>query len=917
MKSRLEQRDCARNNSLIDNRRFRWASLVLRRFSECLTREAMVQCLKTLPDSLEAMYTDVLMRQIPKNYRKEARLMLMWLTYSLRPLRLRELASVASLPEPKDVLRICTSSLIILSQEAVQPYGQSVDAAWLTFTQLDWEEVTIVKFDHFSVKEYMMSEGLSASSANPASSFYVPPPLAHLSMAELSVSYLLGTNGSHFTEADVYVERTLEIPSDDEAPEVHEEVHRIHKGRLGVPLWPEFPLLEYSTFWHRHVREVDAIVAKLGSADATQPKASDLKAETQSTLRQSEKLRSQIHRLFCDAFSQSFRNWVYLLGRFTREIPSEPSEALSPIWLASRLNLPDTVQRLLQYETKVGRSIDFVYQSDPQSDPLADPQRDFERPPIQIAAKYGHLKVLSLLLETDMLVEQSDLAPMVKDFTQHGGAVLGTILEARPHLTITEHIVESAVRASERDDVYMYILGLPGHANPSKAVFEYIVKKIGWYSDGNVVDVGLVKTILRRGDDIGYNRGEIMEASIQGEGSGRITELVSDRSKAPSISHSILALMVANESCGADMLAVVLEHYKDVKISQDLLTLMFANSECGAKMLALVLRHRKGIRISQDLLVAAASARDGTNFRLLLDYDENIEVSENAVTAAAGNPYGGPAIFWTISSHNKKVKVSEATLEAAARNWSEGPYLISVVSSLDEKIEVTEDTLKAAAKTSSANFSAILGLNKKIEISEDVLKVAARSFPDGVRIFSIVLDYDKNIEVSEDTLIALLTKYPWDREGTLWAVLNRSKKVEVGEELLKFAARNKDSAVKMFWTLVGLKKNIVISVGVMDAIAEDERVGRDILDVLMDHSNCENGVPSGFESLEEMKGGLGLSGRNRHFDECQLRVSWEMMRAIVRWEPDGIDFLMAHKRPNVTFARETTQPVPSDPNPST
>ena len=902
MKSRLNQRFCPRSNSLTDNRRFRWASLMQRRFSECLDRETMERSLETLPDSLEAMYADVLMRQIPKDYREKARLMLMWLAHSIRPLRLRELASLALLPEPMDVCRICTSSLVTLSREVVRSSKRSVETTWDTSSKRDSEEDIIVKFDHFSVKEYMTSERLLASSANPASYFYVSPLLAHLSIAELSVSHLLNTNGSHFTEADVCVERTVEYSYYDEAPEVYEEVHKDKKGDIGVPLWPDFPLLEYSTFWYRHVWEADAIDAKLGPADATQPKPSDLTAEAQSTLCQLENLRTQIHRLFCDAFSQSFKNWVLLLELFTREFPYTPSEAPAPIWLASLLNLPDIVQNLLQSETISGGSMDFVR--------FSERQPDFERTPIQIAAKNGHLKVLNMLLKTDMRVEQSDLAYMVLGLGRHGGAVLSNILEARPHLTVTERIVEFASRRCNQHEIYRCILDSPGLVNLSKAMFEFIVKNMGWISRPSVFDVGLVETILKRGDDIGYSRGETIEASVQ----RRNSEFISDRQKAPSISQNVLALMVANEDCGADFLAVALERYKGIHISQDLLALMVANTRCGAEMLALVLRHRKGIHISQELLVAAGSIDDGKIFDLLLDYDENIEVGEDAVKAAAGNSFGGPKIFSAIFSHNKKIEVSEATLEAAARNNLSGEDIISAILNLDEKIEFTEDTLKVVAGNShgAGIFAAILGYNKNIEVSEDILKVAARNKYEGARIFLAILDHDKNIEVSEDTLIVALTNCWGIEEDIFWAVLSHNKTIEVGDKTLKFAVRNKWKGANMFWALVSLKKKIVISMEVMDALDEDREVGMHILDVLMDHDNCENEVPSDFTSLEEMKS--SLPDRNRHFHKCKFGVSWQTVRDGARWEPEAIDFLIAHKRSNVTFARHTTKAISSNSN---
>ena len=821
-----------------------------RRFSVCLDHETMQQALETLPDSLEAMYADVLMRQIPKDYREKARLMLMWLTYSIRPLRLRELAFVASLPDPMDVRRICTSSLVTLSREFVRSSKQSEGTTW----NKDWmhrSEEDIIKFDHFSVKEYMMSEVLLASSGDSASYFFVPPLLAHLSIAQSSVSHLLDTNGSHFTEEDVHGKRRAEL--DEEVDGVSEQdvdvdtKRHVAVQRWPVNPWPEYPLLEYSTFWHRHVWEADAIDARRTSFDTTKINPSKSKAEDQSSPSRAENSRIQIHRLFCGTFPQSFKNWVLLLDLLTHEMLWKWPGVPSTIWCASLLNLPQSVQRLLQSEMDYGRSMVF--------DCFSKRQPEYARTPIQIAALCGHLKVLSVLLETDMPVEQSEFGDLVRDLDRNAGAVLNAILKSRPHLTITERIVERRRWGNSQSEIYRYILDSPGLVNLSKAMFVFIVKNF-W--DSSAVDVGFVEAVLRRGDSIGYSRGEMMEASVHGEESGRSSELVSGRYHQPSVSQKVLELMVVNERSGSRMLAVVLEHYKGVKISQDMLTLIVANcyrgaamlidvleydnevqigqdllmlmvaaTTCGTDMLAVVLKHRKGIRISQDLLVAVffnyGSGR-GKTIDLILEYDETIEVSEDMLKAAAGNWSGGEDIFSAIFKHNKKTKVNEDTLIAATGNTSSGAYILSAILSHDKETEVSENTLRAAA----------------------------RNDWNGGDIFSAILIHTKNI---------------------------------------------------------------IISMEVICAIAENNKLGIHMMNLLMDHGSCDLELNGHFKfsgGLEEvMSDKLRL---HNSYDNCELSISQEMMEAAARWEPDVIEFLIAHKRPNVTFTRSTTRPIPDDPN---
>lgn len=671
-----------------------------RKFSQCLDRKAMDKALENLPKTLEDMYADILTKQIPEEHREQTRLILMWLAYSIRPVRLGELASAALIDEPTDVLQICSTSLITFSRETICLSEEATGTAWMKDPIRESEEDIIVKFDHFSVKEYLMSEELLASSGGPVFYFFVPPLLAHLSIAQQSVSYLLGTNGSPFTKEEMYVTRTEErVYYDMDGDPEPGNTKLFTEYHLATKYWAEFPLLEYSTFWHRHVWEADAIEARLAAVDASKPNSSTLKADTQSILSQAENLRIQIHKLFWGEFSQSFENWFRLLTIFTYEIPYKKSHYLyynqkfsgvpSPLWLASLLNLPDTVRRLLQSEMGPGER-DFVC--------FLEHQPDFDRTPVQIATKCGHLKVLKVLLETDVQIQQSEFAHLVQNLERNTSAVLNTILEACPHLRITKHIVERTFRQKgAQADCYKFILNSPNLVNLTKAMFVLMVGNVRCNSASRAADVELVEAIMRRGEDVGYSRDEMTGALVQSEKCEQSTGLSNDRNRTLSINQDLLALMYANKYCGARMLAIVLVNYKgvqiseellawivadrgknlladvlkqckDVQISQKLLASMITKGHYEPEMLAVVFKHRKGIHISQDFLVSAVTYLFKGHRKLLdliLDYDRSIEVSEETLRAAAGE-YSGAAILSAILSHKKMIEISEDTLKTAA-----------------------------------------------------------------------------------------------------------------------------------------------------------------------------------------------------------------------------------------------------------
>ena len=200
----------------------------------------MEEALDNLPKSLEAMYEDVLINNVPEDYREEAKVMLMWLAYSYHPLRLQELAFVASVPE-QNVLEICTSSLVTRSREGIKNLEYEADRDYeeneCHEEDQDHEE-DFVEFDHFSVKEYLVSERHSTGSW-----FYTPPMLAHLRIAATCVSNLLDPKTVQLLEKE---------------------------SRSAIPLWGRNipvnrcgnPLLEYSKAWHFHVQDADSMSAQ-------------------------------------------------------------------------------------------------------------------------------------------------------------------------------------------------------------------------------------------------------------------------------------------------------------------------------------------------------------------------------------------------------------------------------------------------------------------------------------------------------------------------------------------------------------------------------------------------------------------------------------------------------------------------------
>ena len=359
----------------------------------------MREVLENLPITLEGTYTNVLSRKIPERYRKKAQVMLMWLAYSFRPLRLRELAFVASLPKPEDVIEICTSSLVTRSREGIKHLEYEADRDYeengCHEEDQDHEE-DFVEFDHFSVKEYLVSERHSTGSW-----FYTPPMLTHLRISATCVSNLLDPKTVQLLEKESRRGQDSAIPLWG---------RNIPVNRRGNPL------LEYSKAWHFHVQDADSM-----SAQSEQLNGPSLVSE-------SENLRDHTHKLFCDENYLSFRYWtqvVHALDMFM-------GVSLSPLHYASYFKLTDSVRRLLKPSSNAGEAMGVVFTS------RNEPQGQMT--PLQIAGIRGNLEIVSLFLDSGMRIAQSDFEHIIGNNERDGLAVMTSILKVRADLSITDDI---------------------------------------------------------------------------------------------------------------------------------------------------------------------------------------------------------------------------------------------------------------------------------------------------------------------------------------------------------------------------------------------------------------------------------------------------------------------------------------------
>jgi hypothetical protein len=108
---------------LSESFRFRWVALQLDELRRCLSRHQVEQQLGRLPKDLNESY-DRIIGRIDKRYYEDAEKLFRWLAFSIRPLKLSELAEVVAVDfesqdvpwfdcnrryyDEKDVLTVCS-----------------------------------------------------------------------------------------------------------------------------------------------------------------------------------------------------------------------------------------------------------------------------------------------------------------------------------------------------------------------------------------------------------------------------------------------------------------------------------------------------------------------------------------------------------------------------------------------------------------------------------------------------------------------------------------------------------------------------------------------------------------------------------------------------------------------------------------
>ena len=167
--------------------RFRWVYCQLETLRHCLPTSVR-RILAELPETLDATYERIL-QEIPKSNQVHAHRLLQCLTVAVRPLHVDELAEILAVD-------FNTSGGIPKLNEALRWEDQeqavlSACSSLIAVIEDDDEDLRVVQFSHFSVKEFLTSDRLPASKIDASRYHHIPLAPAHTIMAQACLSVLL------------------------------------------------------------------------------------------------------------------------------------------------------------------------------------------------------------------------------------------------------------------------------------------------------------------------------------------------------------------------------------------------------------------------------------------------------------------------------------------------------------------------------------------------------------------------------------------------------------------------------------------------------------------------------------------------------------------------------------------------------
>ncbi|KAJ5554225.1 NACHT domain-containing protein [Penicillium frequentans] len=767
----------------ITDSRFLWTDLQLERLKECHTHDQIREYLRTMPQSLEDTYRKTLKRISPKDI-SIARRILIWLTTSLRPLTLKEVAAAADLVRPESVLRICTSTLVTLVYEGSPSQVNST--------------YQIVKLAHFSVREFLVS-GDEIGRPDEENPWYFFSNLsAHAAIAEQTLDTLLKTQDLDITEEIISTK----------------------------------PLIQYSAvFWYQHFRAVEPEAEEYPDI----PRGVDMLFSPQNSGAYINWLRlhncdapvpnGSDYTLKLEAVSEPLY-YASLLGLHTTvanlveagaNVMTRGRMYRSPLVAASVHGFPETVNQLLKATTNIetadacqiaakisGRNIskimsDLLERSGllPVTDEVVRAAIQNERSgpqALRIFMQYQEeISITEDMIRTaagnwgsgrqlmTMLLDRCGTIPIPEDVLmaaveneQCGKEVISTLVDrCSAHMTITEALVKSAADNKRNRYVINFLLGRPG-AEPEiteggmiqiarRFDKEIILKLLGRstfklpLTHHVILDMAkmspksVIECLLRRHGKFLPITEEIHREFARRFDQEWINILLDQRRADVPITEKILKAVVGNNLGDA-----LLSQQRGSQITPEGFNLACRNWRSGEEILRSLLRYQKTeILLSKDVVIAAAeNSRSGSRLIIALINHQRVgmRLEEKVVTEIVRR--FDNEVIEVLFDRQPDIELTETILVASACNVKyEGNLMEFLLKAQGSKPPITQDVVEAAMRNTAVGFEIIELLVKEglmIPVTKEMFRVAEENKECGSRIIKLLLDRQHDVPISKD-----------------------------------------------------------------------------------------------------------------------------------------------------------------------
>lgn len=877
-----------------------------------------------MPQSLEDTYRKTLKHILPKDI-SIARRILIWLTTSLRPLTLQEVAAAVDLVRPESVLRICTSTLVTLVYEGSTDQVDSTNQ--------------IVKLAHFSVREFLVFEDEGGQSDEERPWYHFSSISAHAAIAQQTLDSLLGTQDADITEEIISIRPIVQYsavfwyqhlramePEGEKLPDIAHRVHmlfsprnfkayinwlRLHNCDAPVPKNGDYTLsLEAvpEPLYYAALLGFHTTVSKLVEAGANMM--------TRGRLYLSPLVAASVH-----GFPETVKQLMKVITKI------ETADACQIVAKISGRNIAKTMSALLErpglfpVTDEVVKAAIKNETSGPQTLRILMEYRETEpgitEEMMKIAAgNWGCGRQLMM-----MLLDRCGTIPITEDVLMAavenelcGKEVISTLVDrCSCQMTITEALVNFAADNKRNRDVINFLIGGPG-AEPE--IMEGGMIQIARRFDKDVIQTllgrstfklplthrvtlditkmsskSVVVLLLRRHGNFLPMINEI-ETEVTRRFGEEVMDILLDlrRADAP-ITEKVLKAVVCNDlgdvllsqqrreshiapdifnlACrswrrGEQILRALLRYEStEILLSKDLVVAAAENSRSGSRLIVALINHQGlNVRLEKEVVTEIIRRLDNEAIELLFDRQPEIELTETILIAAACNvKYEGNLMEFLLKAQSSKPPITEAVILAAINNRGRGFKLLAWL--LQQTISPTVVGLIGDIVSHDGCPSNIMALLLRQPNHQVVLcDIIGEIFERRYEdVISHLLYYS---EVPLVETIAKAAAANKENGYMIFSVLHEEVKVPITQDVVEAALRNTGAGLKIIELLVNEGNMIPITKEVLQVAEENKESGNMMAKLLLDR---QHDVPISERLKEPSLDNVGLDQSSDMLEE--------------------------------------------------